>query len=83
MKKVAIYGQSYSISAEKEIQILLEVLTDNNITCFIEQKFYDLLIQGNILDKKYPTFSHFNDLNDSFEVMFTLGGDGTILRAVN
>lgn len=82
MKKVAIYGQSYSISAEKEIQILLEVLTDNNITCFIEQKFYDLLIQGNILDKKYPTFSHFNDLNDSFEVMFTLGGDGTILRAV-
>jgi NAD+ kinase len=82
VKKVAIYGQSYSISAEKEIQILLEVLTDNNITCFIEQKFYDLLIQGNILDKKYPTFSHFNDLNDSFEVMFTLGGDGTILRAV-
>ena len=82
MKKVAIYGQSYSISAEKEIQILLEVLTDNNITCFIEQKFYDLLIQGNILDKKHPTFSHFNDLNDSFEVMFTLGGDGTILRAV-
>ena len=82
MKKVAIYGQSYSISAEKEIQILLEVLTDNNIVCFIEQKFYDLLIQGNILDKKYPTFSHFNDLNDSFEIMFTLGGDGTILRAV-
>ncbi|WP_170324230.1 NAD kinase [Polaribacter vadi] len=82
MKKVAIYGQSYSISAEKEMQILLEVLNKNNIVSFIEDKFYDLLVDGNILDKKYPTFSHFSDLNNSFDAMFTLGGDGTILRAV-
>ena len=82
MKKVAIYGQSYSISAEKEIQILLKVLEENNIVSFIEKKFYDLLIEGNILDKKYPTFSHFHDLNSSFQTIFTLGGDGTILRAV-
>ncbi len=82
MKKVAIYGQSYSISAEKEIQILLKVLEENNIVSFIEKEFYDLLIAGNILDKKYPTFSHFDDLNSSFETLFTLGGDGTILRAV-
>ena len=82
MKKVAVYGQSYSISAEKEIQILLEILEENNIVCFIESKFYDLLVEGDILNKKYPTFSHFNDLNNSFDLMFTLGGDGTILRAV-
>jgi NAD+ kinase len=82
LKKVAIYGQSYSISAEKEMQILLEVLNKNNIVSFIEHKFYDLLVDGNILDKKYPTFSHFSDLNNSFDAMFTLGGDGTILRAV-
>ena len=58
MKKVAIYGQSYSISAEKEIQVLLSVLQENNIVCFIENEFYDLLKDGNILEKKYPTFSH-------------------------
>ena len=82
MKKVAIYGQSYSISAEKEIKILLEVLQENNIVSFIEKEFYNLLVKGNILDKKYPTFSHFSDLNSSFDTMFTLGGDGTILRAI-
>ena len=54
MKKVAIYGQSYSISAEKEIQILLDVLQKNNIDCFIEKQFYDLLIEGAILEDKYP-----------------------------
>lgn len=82
MKKVAVYGQSYSISAEKEIQILLAILEKNNIVCFIEEKFYNLLVEGNILVNKYPTFSHFNDLDKTFDLMFTLGGDGTILRAV-
>ena len=82
MKKVAVYGQSYSISAEKEIQILLGILEAHNIVCFIEEKFNNLLIDGAILKKKYPTFSHFNDLDTTFDLMFTLGGDGTILRAV-
>lgn len=82
MKKVAIYGQSYSISAEKEIQILLSVLEENSVACFIEKKFYTLLKEGKTLKKKYSTFSEFSDLNSSFDAMFTLGGDGTILRAV-
>jgi NAD+ kinase len=82
MNKVAIYGQSYSISAEKEIKILLNVLQENNIVCFVEKQFYNLLLEGKILDKIYPTFSHFSDLNDSFDSMLTVGGDGTILRAV-
>jgi NAD+ kinase len=60
----------------------LDVLQENNIENFIEKKFYDLLVKGNILSKKYPTFSHFSDLNNSFDALFTLGGDGTILRAV-
>lgn len=82
MKKVAIYGQSYSISAEKEIQVLLQILDENASTCFIEKKFYELLKKENILEKEYETFAGFADLNSTFDVMFTLGGDGTILRAV-
>ena len=82
MRKVAIYGQSYSISAEKELKILLEVLQQKKIVVFIEKQFYNLLVENKSIDKKYPTFSHFSDLNKSFDVMFTIGGDGTILRAV-
>ncbi|CAM1357067.1 NAD kinase [Tenacibaculum halocynthiae] len=82
MKKVAIYGQAYTISAEKEIKILLALLKKYNIVVFFEQKFYDLLIENKSLEKKYPTFSHFNDLSDSFDLLFTIGGDGTFLRAI-
>lgn len=82
MKKVAIYGQSYSVSAEKEIQILLSVLKENGVESIFEKNFYDLLVNNGILDNEYDTFSDFSDLDNSFDAMFTLGGDGTILRAV-
>ena len=82
MKKVAIYGQSYTISTEKEINVLLNVLEENNIECYLEKEFYDLLIAENVLNKEQKTFFSYKDLNNSFDLMFTLGGDGTILRAV-
>lgn len=82
MKKVAIYGQSYTITAEKEIKILLSILYKHNIVAFFEKDFYNLLVEQKTLDKKYPTFSHFNDLSNSFDLLFTMGGDGTFLRAV-
>lgn len=82
MKKVAIYGQSYSVSAEKEIQILLNVLESNSVESVFEKDFYELLLNNAILKNNYETFSDFSDLDTSFDAMFTLGGDGTILRAV-
>lgn len=83
MKKIAIYAQSYSISSEKEIHILLEILEKNAIEIVFEETFHNLLFKNNYITKKYPTFSHFSDLSDAFDFMFTLGGDGTILRAVS
>lgn len=82
MKKVAIYGQAYTTLAEKEVKILLTALEKHNIVVFFEQQFYNLFVENNSLNKKYPTYSHFNDLSNTFDVMFTIGGDGTILRAV-
>lgn len=82
MKKVAIYAQSYSVSSEKEINFLLSALQKHDIEIVFEKQFHDLLIENNFIPKEYPTFSHFKDLSNSYDFMFTLGGDGTILRAV-
>jgi NAD+ kinase len=81
MKKVAIYGQSYTINAAKEIQLLIASLEKHNIVIFLEQHLYNLLKEHHILTKKYPHFSQFSDLNNSFDLLFSIGGDGTILRA--
>jgi NAD+ kinase len=81
MKKAAIYGQSYSITAEKEIKILLEVLEKNKVDFYFEHQFYTLLLKSNVLKDTYKSFVNFKDLNSSFDVMITIGGDGTFLRS--
>ena len=83
MKKVAIFGQSYSVNAEKEISMLLSALEKHNIVVFFEEHFYTVLNQKKYLTKKFATFNNFHDLNNSFDLFFSLGGDGTILRAIS
>jgi NAD+ kinase len=80
--KVGIYGQYYKGEAVSYIEILLQTLSKKNIEVVIEENFYDLIKVNNFPEKKYQTFSDYSDLDDSFEVMLTVGGDGTFLRAV-
>ncbi len=82
MKKVAVFGQTYTINAEKEIKILITALEKHKIVIFFEESFYKVLKNHGHLTKKYPTFSNFEDLNNSFDLFFSLGGDGTMLRAI-
>jgi len=75
--KVAIYGYIKS-EAQDYIQILLDSLSAYHIEIVIEQRFYDSITT----DTNYKTFTDYHDLDSSFDLMFTLGGDGTFLRAV-
>lgn len=76
--KIAIYGQYYKSEAVEFVDTLLNALEENNVEIVIEKKFYSLVKK----ESNYPTFSHYSDLDDSFDVMLTVGGDGTFLRAV-
>jgi len=80
--KVGIYGQYYKGEAISYIEILLKKLAKKDIEVFIEENFYDLIKINNFPEKEYQTFSDYTDLDNSFEVMLTVGGDGTFLRAV-
>ena len=75
--KVAIYGYIKS-EAQDYIQVLLDGLQEYNIETIIEKRFYDSINS----DKEYKTFTDYSDLDTSFDLMFTMGGDGTFLRAV-
>lgn len=76
--KVAVYGQYYKSEAIEYMHILFDVLRENNIDFYIEKRFSQLIIA----DKNTKTFAHYNDLDSSFDLMLTIGGDGTFLRAV-
>lgn len=80
--KIGIYGQSYKKEASIYIDELLNVLHNNNVEVCIESKFYDLIKLQNKPKTTYKTFSKYSDLDKSYNMLLTIGGDGTFLRAI-
>ncbi|MBZ9632407.1 NAD kinase [Salegentibacter sp. LM13S] len=81
--KVGIYGQFYHTNAGVYIGQLLELLKRENIKVVIEENFLDLIHLNKTIDEKYSHFSTFEELDNSFDLFFCIGGDGTILKSIN
>ena len=81
MMKVAIYGQYYKSEDKPYVIELIKKLEEHHVSFYFEEEYYaSLKIEVSIHNAK--TFSSHEELDDSFQFMITLGGDGTILRAV-
>ncbi|MEA9411337.1 NAD kinase [Flavobacterium sp. PL02] len=79
--KVAIYGQYYLNSTDPIIKDIFVFFTSNNVEMVIEANFLKMLHEKKIIEKEYKTFSSHTELDSSFEMLISIGGDGTILRA--
>jgi NAD+ kinase len=79
--KVAIYGQYYQNSTEPIINDIFVFFNRNNVEMIIESHFLLMLNERKIVEKKYKTFSSHTELDSSFDMLISIGGDGTILRA--
>lgn len=80
--KIGIYGQFYHENAGTYIQLLLDALQKKGIEVFIEKNFLEIISQNEDITKNFSGFSTFTELDSSFELFFSIGGDGTILKAV-
>jgi NAD+ kinase len=79
--KIAIYGQYYQDSTEPIILEILEYFSKNEIELVMEAKYYEILLAQKIISSGYKTFSSHNEIDSSFYMLVSIGGDGTILRA--
>lgn len=79
--KVAIFGQYYQNDTRPIIKDIFVFLNRNQIELVIEKDFLTILYDQKIVEKKYATFSSYSDLDQSFDILISIGGDGTILRA--
>ena len=79
--KVAIYGQYYQNSTEPIIKDIFAFFNKNNVEMVIENAFLKILYEKQLIAKEYNTFSTHTELNSSFDMLISIGGDGTILRA--
>ncbi len=79
--KIAIFGQYYQNDTRPIIRDIFVFFNANNVELVIEEKFLKILYEQEIIKKEYKTFSSHTDLNSSFDILVSIGGDGTILRA--
>ncbi|MBL7886113.1 MAG: NAD kinase [Flavobacterium sp.] len=79
--KVAIFGQYYQNDTRPIIKDIFVFFNRNNVEMVIEEHFLKILYEEQIIEKKYKTFSSYSDLDQSFDILVSIGGDGTILRA--
>ncbi|MBN2867220.1 MAG: NAD(+)/NADH kinase, partial [Flavobacteriaceae bacterium] len=75
--KVAIYSQFQKKKPLASLEVLLDVLQKENFEIHIEEAFFK-----NVSSKIKKTFQTFFSLDSSYDFLISIGGDGTILRAV-
>jgi len=79
--KVAIFGQYYQNDTRPIISDIFLFFNKNRIELVIEENFLKILYQEQLIDKEYKTFKSHSCLDASIDVLISIGGDGTILRA--
>ncbi len=79
--KIALYGQYYQNSTEPIIKDIFVFFNNNKVKLFVEAAFLKMLYEKNLITKEYDTFQSHKELDSSFDMLISIGGDGTILSA--
>lgn len=79
--KIAIFGQFYQNTTSPIIERLFAFLNDNKVELAVEEKFSSILVENKLIQDTYSKFNSHKDLDKSFDMLISVGGDGTFLRA--
>ncbi|WP_304296495.1 NAD kinase [Capnocytophaga leadbetteri] len=79
--KIAIYIRQYTAENESILQQLFSLFTPND-QVYIEQEILSELQLRSDTFNSAKSFASFEDLNPSYDVMLTIGGDGTLLKGI-
>lgn len=79
--KIAIYIRQYTAENESILQQLFSLFTPDD-QVYIEQEILSELQQKSDTFNSAKSFASFEDLNPSYDVMLTIGGDGTLLKGI-
>lgn len=80
--KVAVFGRFYNERTTTSVIRLSNYLLEKHIEVYIETHFFDLITAESTNDLDLNAFKTFNTLDKTFDFLISIGGDGTILRAI-
>jgi len=79
---IAIFGNPYPEHFTKYIQHLIKKLENEHVKIIIEEKFNKFLQKSIRFTTKVDTFESCESLRNTADFLFSIGGDGTLLKAV-
>ena len=81
--RIALFGTNFSENFNKYIQHLINKLESEKVDIYIEQFFLNYLKEKMRFKNDVLTFTNHEDLKDKADILFSIGGDGTLLSAVS
>lgn len=79
---VVLFGKTLSSSNVIFVREILDYLHRVGLKFVVEESYAQLLRDQHKIEITAPTFKNYNEVKDQAEVVFSLGGDGTILEAI-
>ncbi len=79
---IALYGRSGSLEINGYIQQLISKLESLNCKLWIYQPFYESIRQKISFNSKIIFFNNHNEIAQSVDFLFSIGGDGTLLDTI-
>jgi NAD+ kinase len=80
--KVALFGQFYHKNSETSIETLLDILKSKFVDIHVEANFFTTIDGEKTIHYNTGDFKTFKELDASFNLLISIGGDGTMLRAI-
>tara|TARA_B100000768_G_scaffold57179_1_gene55511 strand:- start:47 stop:931 length:885 start_codon:yes stop_codon:yes gene_type:complete len=80
--KIGIYGQFYHKNSETHIQAILNVLQNKGVEIVVEKNFLALMRENQSFHTDLSNLASFTKLDRSYDLFFSIGGDGTILKSI-
>jgi len=80
--KIALFGKTIAPENGEYMRQLFKELADNQVEIIVHQPFADIVAAFVPEGVKYSIFHSYDDLQGHADLLFSIGGDGTILDTV-
>lgn len=80
--KVALFGKAYSDNQKDYLQLLIDELSSRDAEICIYEPYYTTILTEVTFGNNITLFNYSKEIRKSVDVLFSVGGDGTMLDTV-
>lgn len=80
--KIALYGKAFGFDYDELMRDVLRQLKESSIEIVVYEPFLKDIIHCFEEDCEYQLFNGYEEIKDNADILFSFGGDGTILDSV-